>query len=257
MAPETYRQQLARVARAMTEANHEAAVANDLSPQSRTAGVKIFVDGNLEKRFEKIQQQLAFVAAGFDQFDELIREYVRGCRSGPYDTGLTDSGRMLDWLATGRSLSPAQQDYIACQRARHAVEELARRQRLQHVRFQKLRSQSQSWLPERDLAEGLCLHLNPIREWAQFVSTELLDDEAQPPANVLFFADGNEVSTAVLELEGQALVNELADYQPCTLQEWMALSPHRDRDELAETCSDLAEMGLVAISASDTRHDTA
>ena len=42
------------------------------------------------------------------------------------------------------------------------------------------------------------MHLNPIRIASQFVTARLLDDDATPPADVLFFAVDNDVATAVL-----------------------------------------------------------
>ena len=122
--------------------------------------MKIFVDGNLEKRFEKLQAQLEFVADGFDRFDDLIADYIRARPSAAYDTGISDGERMLVWLTETKglsqnptdarnvrgdsnqrrgfridtkTLSPEQLDYIACQRARHAIEETAR----QHIEPQE------------------------------------------------------------------------------------------------------------------------
>ncbi len=246
MSHETYRQQLVHLVRAMCVPNCESDVSADLSGTSAASRVKMFVDGNLEKRFEKVQKQLEFVAEGFDQFDDLIVEYIRACPSAAYDSGASDGERMLVWLTETCAPTDEQLDYIECQRARHTIEDLARKNRLKHVRFQELYSLTEQYAEELSANRQLRVYLNPIRTWAQFISSALLDDETLPPANVLFFAVRDEVTTAVLELEGQALINELSDYQPCTLDEWAALSSQTDRDELVEMCHDLADMGLVA-----------
>ncbi len=246
MNQETYRDQLVRMVQALVKPNNEVAVASDLANPSTVDQVKMFVDGNLEKRFEKLQKQLEFVAESFEDFDELLVKYISDVPSASYDSGTSDGDRMLQWLSRTQSPTPEQLDHIACQHARHAVEDQARRNRLKHVRFQELRSMNEQSLAELETNEQLRVYLNPIRTWARFITEELLDEDSQPPANVLFFANGNEVSTAVLELEGQALINELADYSPCTLGEWAALSQLADRDELADLCRDLADMGLVA-----------
>jgi hypothetical protein len=246
MTQETYREQLIRLVRSLVKPNNEMAVRGDLAQACTAQQVKMFVDGNLEKRLEKLQKQLEFVAEAFDDFDELIVSYVSDMPSASYDSVTSDGDRMLDWLSETKSPTPEQQDYIACQRARHAIEDLARRNRLKHVRFQELRSMNEQSLAELETNHQLRAYLNPIRTWARFVTTALLDDDSQPPANVLVFANGNEISTAVLELEGQALINELADYSPCTLGEWAALSQLADRDELVDLCRDLVDMGLIA-----------
>ncbi len=246
MSRETYRRQLARLVSAMSLPNREAGVNEDLNKPSTPERVKMFVDGNLDKRFEKLQIQLKFVAEGFDGFDDLIVEFLRARPLASYDTAASDGERMLVWLAETKSLTLEQLDHVACQRARHAVEELARKHRLPHVRFQELASLAEVYRDQLATDERLKIHLNPVRTWARFVSPALLEDETAPPANVLFFPVREEIATAVLELEGQALVNELADFQPCTLAEWSALSVQADRDELLELSRDLAAMGLVA-----------
>lgn len=246
VSQQTYREQLARLVQHMTVPHRQEAVAGDLAAGSDASRVKMFVEGNLEKRLEKLESQLEFVAEAFDDFESLIIRYMRDCRLAAYDTGTSDGERMLTWLAETQTLTPEQLDYVACQRARHAVEQLARKNRLRHVGFQDLYTLAERTSQELGCNERLRVYLNPIRKWSRFVTGILLDDEATLPADVLFFPVGEEVSTAVLELEGQVLINELTDFQPCTLAEWAALSQQAGTDELIETCRDLSAMGLVA-----------
>ena len=90
------------------------------------------------------------------------------------------------------------------------------------------------------------MHLNPSRAWSRFTTLALLDGDATLPADVLFFAAGETIRTAVLEPRGRALIEELAAWGSCALDEWAALSRHADRDELVAVCNDMAEMGLMA-----------
>lgn len=245
MMQESYRQQLHRVAQAMALA-HSTEVGAYLDSGSTTEGVQLFVDGNLEKRCEKLETQLEFVASVVENFASLVDEYVTSVPQAAYDTSCSDGDRMLSWLIEHEPLSAEQLDYVACQRARHQIEMLARQHRMKHLRFQELATLAEELGSELESNSGLKVHLNPIRTWARFSTPELLDEEATPPCNVLFFAAGGDVGSAVLELEGQALINELADYQPCTLEDWADLSQLADREQLIELCRELAKMGLVA-----------
>lgn len=245
---ENYRAQLQRIARAMATA-HAADVYCDLEAGSQPELMKLFVDGNLDKRLDKLDKQLEFVKGALgDEFEALAVEYIKALPLGAYDSGQFDGDRFLTWLENSRPLTPVQRDYVACQRARHAVEIMGRNHRRAHVRFQELSSLAGELAGELETNSTLHVHLNAIRVWTRFETKELLDDDADPPVDVLFFAVRNDTATAVLEQEGRLLIEELARHEPCSLATWAALSDHAQRDELAELCGDLAEMGLVAFS---------
>lgn len=219
----------------------------DFSSDSKPLGVKMFVDGNLDKRFEKLLDALDFLSPAFKQFDELIVSYIRATPLAAYDTGGSDAERMLDWLQRTRKLSARQQDYIACQRARHAVEEAAREDRLAYVRFQERWSVTPALAA--DLPTGVALlYLNPIRIWTTFRTTTLLGEGAEPPCQVVFFPVQGEISTAALDDRGAALLAELAALCPVGFDSWAAVTQHADSDDLLQTVRDLAEMGLVAVA---------
>jgi len=243
---ETYRERIARLARAMATAQKEA-VHPDLAEGFLPLQVALFVDGNLDKRYDKLEKQLETVAPAFEDFESLLIEYIRSVLPASYDIGASDGERMLCWLESTQQLTPVQRDYIACQRARHCVEELARRKRLAHVQFQDLLSLSESLAGELDVNEGLRIHLNPIRVWSRFETAELLEDGTDLPADVLFFAVEDYISTAAIEEdEGRVQLAELERWAPCTLGTWTALSEIGDREALAALTRDLAAMGLVA-----------
>ena len=247
MTSAIYQQQLRHLVRAMSMPNREATTTGALAAASTPGRVKMFVDGNLEKRREKLEVQLAFVAAAFEDFEQRIVDFIRAEPLTAFGSAVTDGEAMLRWLSSTAELSPEQRDYVTCQRARHAIEDIARDNRLAYVRFQELSSIVEQFLPQLDTHNDLRILLNPIRTWVTLETSELLDADIQPPSNVLCFATRGDIATAALELEGQVLLNELVDYQPCTLAEWAAVSAWAERDELSVFCRDLAEMGLVAI----------
>ena len=243
--PQTYGVQMKWLARAMAEGHKEAIRARLTNVSNEKLGM--FIEGNQEKRHDKLRNQLESVADHFDDFETLIRQYAAEVPLIAYDNGTSDGQHMLEWLVRMRDTSDEQRDWVACQQARHRVEELGRGHRISHIQFQDLRGvidlEDDSWTSDT----GLRIHLNPIRVWERFITSALLDDEATSPADVLFFPIGNEVTTAVLEPEGQVLVTELAKYEPCTLSEWAVVSQHADREQLIELCHDLADMGLIAL----------
>ena len=244
---DTYREQLARWARSLAAAQNHA-VDDVLAAGSSAFHVKMFTDGNLDKRFNKLTNALEFAAPAFEDFEDLVAAYVRELPLAAYDTGSSDAERMLRWLEQKTKLTLRQRDFVQCQRARHAVEAAARNNRAGHVRFQELASLAVELAATLDANPALMIQLNPIRAWTRFFTTALLDDDATPPVKVLFYAAGTDVATALLEPLGQALVTELDKYGPCGLDEWAMLSDQADRDGLVEFCRDSAEIGLVAFS---------
>jgi hypothetical protein len=73
-----------------------------------------------------------------------------------------------------------------------------------------------------------------------------LDDDATLPAEVLFYANGSEIRTAVLEPGANELIRGLEQIGPCPLDAWSAHTG-LERAELEEFCRDLAELGIVAL----------
>ena len=242
-----YRDELRIWVPALAGFRAENSVCDALAPGSTMAGLKLFAEGNLSKRREKLHAQLESVAEVFEDFEVDVSAYIRDVPSIAYDTTVSDGDRFLTWLERMREPTPRQQDYIACQRARLAVESAARANRRGHRDFQEL------WTFTRhanvlDSGSDFWVHLNPSRAWSQFKTTALLgDDEAALPADVLFFAAGETIATAVLEPEARMLVEELAANGPVTLEQWAALSRHPNPEELLEVCRDLTRMGVLAL----------
>lgn len=246
IAGESYRDQLRRLTQGLARAD-TSAVRADLSPDSTLNAVKMFVDGNLDKRFEKLQDALELVGGAFRDFDELIADYVRAIPLSAYDTGASDCERMLRWLRETRRLTPRQRDHIACEEARHQVEALARSERLAYVRFQERRSVTPQLAEQLLEEDGPCIYLNPIRVWTVLETNALVGDDAQPPCHVVFFPVDGEIHSALLEAEGRQWIEELTERAPITLAAWGVTSAYASADELVDVVRDLAEMGLVAL----------
>ena len=133
-----YREELRRWVPALAGLKATNGVCDALDPGSSPAGLKLFAEGNLSKRREKLHAQLEFVAEAFDDFDDIASAFIRSVPSAAYDTTATDGERFLSWLERCDELRPRQRDYVACQRARLAVEAAARADRRGHLRFQEL-----------------------------------------------------------------------------------------------------------------------
>lgn len=249
---ETYREQLARLARSLAHARDED-VLNDLASGTPLSRVTMFTAGNLDKRFEKIRKQVEFVGDAFDDLDGLIDEFITSTALLAYDTGVSDGEQFLQWLERSQHPGAEQRDYITCQRARHAVEEIARRDRLGHIHYQELLSLADQLAAELDFNRALRVHLNPIHAWSQFETRVLLDNSAETPAVVLFYAVKDDVRTALLEPDGIERVRELGKRGECTLDQWRHRIRSRcecdaTRAELAGFCRELTMLGLVALS---------
>ena len=89
------------------------------------------------------------------------------------------------------------------------------------------------------------VYLNPACCWIR-INEEPHSDRSSLSSSVLFFLVNDEIRGLRMNLEGQVLVNELADYQPCTIRQWAQLSSLADANQLSSLVRHLAEIGLVA-----------
>lgn len=244
---EEYRKQIDRWTLSLSVAKNEE-VTDSLAPGMTLELVKMFTDGNLDKRYNKIKDQLEIVADGFDEtdFDDIVADYVKFLPLAAYDTGCSDGERFLEWLLENFSVTPEQMDRITCQRTRHAVEFVAREHRMDHIRFQELLSMVEFNRDEWGENENLFVHLNPIHVWTTFETHELLDEEDEVPARVLFYAVGADIRTAVLESEGAELVETLSRTGRVRLEELHEQMFSHSREEVIEICRDMADIGLAA-----------
>jgi hypothetical protein len=139
-------------------------------------------------------------------------------------------------------LIPTHQGVVAVERARLQIQQVLNARRERYRRFQGLR---QAMVRDTFSHSDSYLHLNPVCRWIR-ISDELVSDRECPSGSVLFFLANNDVHGLRMSLEGQVLINELADYQPCTVLQWAQLSSLADIRQIDVLVRHLAEIGLVA-----------
>lgn len=240
-----YRSQIERCAQTMAlgDAEH---VLSYLERGSTIEQVLIFTDGNLDKRLQKVLDQVELLKSAFDNLDDLVAEYIKEVPLAAYDTGSSDGNRFLNWLSFTHVTTLEQQDYIACQLARNEVENIARANRLRHIRFQELQSMSARLQGDLKKNPKLRIHLNSIRTWTTFQTSSLLDEESVTPTEVLFFASGSQIRTSVFEQFGNSCIEKLAEHGSLTIAELAESDDAASRKAVIEFCIDAAEIGLVA-----------
>ena len=241
-----YRQQITLAARSMAVADNDA-VSAALAPGLTSESVRLFTEGNLDKRFLKLQSACELLADGFDQLDEQIDAYVASVPLSAYDTGSSDAERFLDWLEQSVDLDDEQRDFIAALRAQHAVELVAVKQRLAHVRFQELLSMNDRLLCELETNRKLRVHLNPIHVWSQFETRVLLDEGDDLPATVLFYPVGSDVRTVVVEADAEELLRDLSQTEPTTVTTLLRGTPRDRHGEVLNLLRDLALLRVIAL----------
>lgn len=247
-----YAEQLSRIATSLAIAKNEV-VHDDVSAGQSHELVEMFTSGNLDKRADKLNDQLEMFADNLEELPSLISRYIREIPLAAYDTGTSDTDRFVRWLPTVVELTPEQRDLVLVIKSRFAVEEAGRRNRLGHVRFQELVSLNDRLISELKSNEGLSIHLNPMRTRAVFETGLLIGEEESPEdgVEVLFFAYQTEVRTVILEPEGRALVQTLSDIGPCSLaslKKQLDLTTSLDNESLIEMLTDSSEVGLIAFS---------
>jgi hypothetical protein len=247
-----YADHLARIATSLAVARNDA-VYGDVCIGQPHDRVDMFTEGNLDKRADKLTDQMELFDDDFEELPELISRYIREIPLAAYDTGTTDADRFVRWLPTVIELTPEQRDLTLVVRSRFAVEEAGRRNRMGHVRFQELVSLNDRLAPELGTNPGLRIHLNPMRTRAVFETGLLIGEEEYPEGGVevLFFAFQTEVRTVILEPEGRALVQTLSETGSCVLpqlKQQLDLTTSLDDEALIEMLTDCSDVGLLAFS---------
>lgn len=222
------------------------------SPNGDKAGrpvnrVAMLADSSLWKRYETLQSACEALADGLEGLNEFIRRYIKEVPRSARDTNTSDAERFLQWLDSRDDLTEEQRDYIRCQQGRQAIEFVAVKQRLAHVRFQELLSLNDRLLPELETNPRLTIHLNPIHVWSRFETAALLGDVDAAPATVIFFPVREDIRTAVVEGDCESLVRLLERQGVMRLKDLRKLVSHEAQPELPGLLRDLAELGMIAL----------
>jgi hypothetical protein len=172
-------------------------------------------------------------------------------RALPASLGAAPGGRGLTEITLAGldrwcRLIPNHPEIVLAERARLRIQQVIEERADRCRRFQELRRAMEDTRSPLD-GDGTCqLHLNPANCWIRWdVEAGSTEDEAFS-GSALFFLDGNELRGIRMHLEGQVLVNELADYQPCTIAQWARLSALVDVPQLVALVRHLVGIGLVA-----------
>ncbi|MBM81574.1 MAG: hypothetical protein CMJ78_13425 [Planctomycetaceae bacterium] len=209
--------------------------------------VKMFVEGNYEKRIDKLLRQAELLEDVVDDLEDRVISFMKEVPLGAYDTGCSDGDRFLGWLQDVGQLTLEQEDHVECQRARLKLEDVARANRVGHVWFQDLWSLTETALDEFDVDSHDRIHLNPIHVETRFETTSLLDDDDEAPTDVVVYACENNMRTAVLEPIAQRVCDVLRQDGPKSIDDLKDKLLEFDKDEIFEVCRDSVEMGLMAL----------
>jgi hypothetical protein len=242
----TYRQQITLAARSMAVADDEAATGAH-APARAGESIRLFAGGSRDQRFVRLQSACELLADGFDQLDERIRAYVATVPLSSDDSVSNDAERFLDWLEQCVDLDEEQRDFIAALRAQHAVELVAVRQRLAHVRFQEQLSMTDRLLGELETNRRLRIHLNPIHVWSQLETHVLLDEGDDLPATVLFYPVGSDVRTVVVEADAEDLLRDLNQSGATTVTALLRRTRFGRRRKVLNLLRELARLSVIAL----------
>jgi len=137
------------------------------------------------------------------------------------------------------------QEMIAAERARLRIQQLLRTRQARYERFLGLRERIR--LTGKPFSEsGSSLHLNPACHWMRFRGDAGARQDHDVPSSVLFFLIDERILGIRMSLEEQVLLNELADYQPCTVRQWTRISSLADARQLGAMALQLHDIGLAA-----------
>ena len=244
-AIQCYRSQIIRCAQSLAVA-HNDLIVSDLVPGTPLERVTLFTEGNFEKRFLKLKDQMDLLEDAFDDLDERINAYISTVPLAAYDTGSSDLELFLDRLCDTHRLTAQQYDCVTCRKSRIAVEHRAANNRIGHVWCQELFSRAADFSAELETNPLLWVTRNPITIRATFFTQALLDDEDAIPADVMFFPVGNDIRTAILEPDAERVIRELESNGPARLEKLVTNLSGLNREQIVETCRELADIGLAA-----------
>ena len=244
-----YRDMIQKVTRAIAEARIED-VLPYLGKQYEEKHVALFVDSNFDKRIDVLFRLMPFVSEDedFPNFEDLAAEFADSAPIRAYEGSTEECDAMLAWLEETQNLTPRQQDTIVTQRARYGVEHLARDHRGLHVRFQELVTLAPKLVTQLSSNDQLTVHVNPIHCWAELNSDKYLDEGESPPVPAMYYADDDEVRTAMFEPFGKEKIEQLNAMAPCPFAQWAMVADDMDRDDLLAFAKGLADLHVIAFS---------
>ncbi len=196
--------------------------------------------------FEPRRSSLVFWSVRVAQVADRIvaRAFPTAETARPHTDGLVE--KTLNGLDRCFRLIPTHQGVVAAERARLQIQEVLEVRRDRNQLFQRLRRAMRDGV-ETTSRSSLCIHMNPVCRWIRMADEPAQERSPKSSGSVLFFLVDNELRGLRMDLEGQVLINELVDYQPCTIPQWARLSTLADAQQLDALVGHFADIGLVAL----------
>ncbi len=201
------------------------------------------------QRLNELKNACALLADGLSGFDDLIEKYVRVEKRNRRDTPSRDCERFLEWIETEVHLTDQQRDMIVNQQSRHAVEFVALKQRIAHLRYEEILSNSQPFNKQSAQHLGQFVHMNPVHVWATFDTHTFIEDESPVPATVLFYPASGSVQTAVIDKQSEQIIREL-EQGPQKLRTLLKQTPKEERETFLEAIQRLVSLKILALASS-------
>jgi hypothetical protein len=174
----------------------------------------------------------------------VARAMPSGRKTGSGGRGLTEI--TLAGFDRWCRLIPNHPEIVRAERAHLRIQQVIAARADRFRRYQELRRAMDDKRLSLDGDSTCQLYLNPANCWMRWEAKSESAEEETFSGSALFFLDGNDLRGIRMHLEGQVLVNELADYQPCTIAQWAQLSALVDAPRLAALVRHLVGIGLVA-----------
>src|SRR5262249_19107743 len=173
----------------------------ELATNPAGEGARLHLANSVKERRDGVRQELGLVALAFPDLDVQIDAFLRSDPRTAFDLEHSDTENCLRWMADTLPLTPQQASFVGYQLAEFAVLALARRDRREYVRFQRLLGGSAG---EEHLAKPEArsiLHVNPTRVCQRMVVPQPVSDRPGGPHDVLFYAAGGVVRYLTLDPE--------------------------------------------------------
>ena len=154
--------------------------------------------------------------------------------------------KTLDGLDRVCGLIPSHVEVVAAERARLKISRMIGQRSDRYRCYQAVRCAMLSACAELDETSSCNIYLNPACCWTRLEADTSPIEGAHLGCSALFFLVENDLRGIRMNLEGQVLINELADYQPCTIGQWSRLSSLLDITQLVSLVRHLGQLGLVA-----------
>jgi len=239
----TYAQQLARWADSLAAGRSEALLA-DLASGCNEADVARYLENAMGERRRLLLEELSFVALAFADFEQRVDQYLSETPRRTYAVTERDQERFLEWLRRDE-LNAQQQDFVACQAAEYGCYRLAQKNRVAHLKFQRLASQREQ-RNETTNDQHKTILVNPVHVWSR-LEVAATDEHGTHSGEVVFVVVDQEIRSLWLKAARQHAARKLTTKQQIPWAEWRNNHPQLTDDEISTLCRELIDGGLIVV----------